>query len=73
MVSGESSPDQLYANVYGQPIDHELAQQHSAELQDQLAAAEDRRNVDEEERVKRELEALYEAHPSLRDADVTID
>jgi hypothetical protein len=72
MVSGESNPDQLYAYVYGQPIDAEQAQHQSEELQSQLAMAEDRRNVEEAERVERELEALYEAHPSLRDADITL-
>jgi hypothetical protein len=73
MTSGESSPDQLYAHLYGQEIDTEQALQQSKGLQQQLASAEDRRNIDEIDRVQAELESLYDAHPSLRDTDITIE
>jgi hypothetical protein len=73
MISGEGSPDQLHASLYGLPVDPEQALQQSEGLKHQLAAAEDRRNIDEISRVESELQALYEAHPSLRDADVTIE
>ena len=61
MTAGETSPDQLYAAVYGQPVKAEHVVSQRDQLESQLAQANDRGNIEQIEFFQEQLRQLIDA------------